>query len=149
MEHYGYEFLFSRKNHPVKSVDTIDRVVFADTQEITEEVIQHYEKNPDELDLIINKEYFNAWYLGMIFALGLTLTIAARVVQFFFGGSFGEFVNTVVLDVISEVGIAIFGGAIVAYLIEFLNKKQFQSNIKFRRDVKAILDQRKAKAEGK
>ena len=36
--------------------------LFSDTDEITEEVIVHFEKNPDELDLIINKEYFNAFY---------------------------------------------------------------------------------------
>ena len=129
----------------MKFLDRIDTVISPDTQEVTEEIIQHYEKNPDELDLIINREHFNAMYLGLIFILGIGLTISARLAQYFFGGSFGEFVNTVLLDVISEIGIAIFGGAIVAYLIESLNKRQFKENVKFRRQIKAILDERKSK----
>ncbi|MEO0333734.1 MAG: hypothetical protein AAF223_19015, partial [Bacteroidota bacterium] len=51
-----------------------------------------------------------------------------------------DFVNTVILDVISELGIAIFGGAVVAYIIEFLKKRQYQKNIKFRNQVKKILE---------
>ena len=117
--------------------------LFSDTDEITEEVIVHFEKNPDELDLIINKEYFNAFYLGIIFILGLGTTLSARIIDYFYGHSWGDFISNVVLDVLSEVGIAIFGGAIVAYLLEFMNKKQYQRNIAFRRKVKAIIESRK------
>ena len=119
--------------------------LFSDTEDITEEVIVHFENNPDELNLIINKEYFNAFYLGVIFLLGITTTLVARIVQYLYGDTWGDFVSNVVLDVISEVGIAIFGGAVVAYLIEFMNKKQYQRNIAFRRKVKAIIESRKNK----
>lgn len=121
----------------------LNKVIFPDSQEISEETIKHYEGNPDELDLIINKEYFNAVYLGIIFSMGLGITLIARIVQYTYGDFLGDFVNTVILDVISELGIAIFGGAIVAYVIEFMNKKQFQRNIKFRRQVKVIIQERK------
>jgi len=126
----------------MKLLDRIDSLLFPDKQEITEEVIQYYEKHPDELDLIIDREHFNALYLGLFFFLGLFLTILARLISYFYGATLGNFVNTVILDVISEIGIAIFGGAVVAYLIEYLNKKQYQSNLKFRRQIKAIIDQR-------
>ena len=127
----------------MKLLDYISRITFPDTQEITEEVISHYEQNPDELDLIINKEYFNVLYLGVIFFLGLAITLSSRIIGHFYGDVLGGFVNNVVLDVLSEVGIAIFGGAIVAYLIEILNKKQYQQNMKFRRQIRAIIAQRK------
>ncbi|MEO1254315.1 MAG: hypothetical protein AAFY41_05450 [Bacteroidota bacterium] len=126
----------------MKLLDRLSRIVFPDTQEITEDVILHYERNPDELDLIINKEYFNAFYIGIFFIIGIVITMSARVVSYFYGDSLGDFIDTVILDVISELGIAIFGGAIVAYLIEMLNKKQFQQNIKFRREIKSIIEQR-------
>ena len=127
----------------MKLLDQLNRMVFPDSQEITEEVILHYEKNPDELDLIINQEHFNVVYLGLIFILGIVITISARLTSYFYSDSLGDFFNSVILDVISELGIAVFGGAIVAYLIEFLNKKQFQQNIKFRREMKSIIDQRR------
>ena len=126
----------------MKLFDRLYRIVFPDSQDITEEVILHYEKNPDELDLIINKDYFNTVYLGLVFLMGLLLTVGARLISYFYGNALGKFVNTVLLDLLSEIGIALFGGAVAAYLIEFLNKKQFQQNIKFRRAVKRIIDQR-------
>ncbi|MEO1653966.1 MAG: hypothetical protein AAFU64_10500, partial [Bacteroidota bacterium] len=114
---------------------------------ISEEVIQYYEKHPDELDLIINREHFNAAYLGFFFILGLLMTVLARVISYYYGDVLGEFGQSVVLDIISELGIAIFGGAVVAYFIENLNKKEYQKNVKFRAKIKAILDERKAKRE--
>ncbi|MEL7121294.1 MAG: hypothetical protein AAFO07_17740, partial [Bacteroidota bacterium] len=70
-------------------------LIFSDNQEITEEVIDYYEKNPEELDLIINKEYFHAVFLGIFFFLGLIITIAALIVQYYFGEDMGELMNTV------------------------------------------------------
>lgn len=119
-------------------------IIFSDNQKVTKEVVDFYEENPDELDLIIDKEYFNIIFLGVFFILGISITVFARMLQYFYGVSLGDFINNVVLDVLSELGIAIFGGAIVAYLLEFLNKRQYQQNIKFRRQVKAILEKRKA-----
>jgi len=119
--------------------------LFSDSDEVTEEVVDYYEKNPDELDLIINKEFFYVNFLGLFFFLGLGITVGARIASFFFGGYLGDFVNNVVLDVISELGIAIFGGAVVAYLIEFLNKRQYQQNLLFRKKVKQRIAERHKK----
>ncbi|MEL7118642.1 MAG: hypothetical protein AAFO07_04355, partial [Bacteroidota bacterium] len=93
--------------------------------------------------LIINKENFNAVFLGIFFFMRLIITIAARIVQYYFGEDMGELMNTVILDIISELGIAIFGGAIVAYLLEFLSKRQYQQNVKFRKQVKLKLEERR------
>ena len=117
--------------------------LFADNLEVTDEMVDFYEQNPEELDLIVNKEFFHITFLSLFFFLGLVITIGARMISYFFGEFLGEFVNNVVLDVLSELGIAIFGGAVVAYLIEFLNKRQYQQNLKFRRKVKARLEARK------
>lgn len=126
----------------MKTIDRISKVIFPDTQEINETIIQHYEQNPDELDLIIDREHFYTFYLWLVFIPGIGTTIGARIIQYLYGETLGEFINTIVLDVLSELGIAIFGGAVVGYLIEFLNKRQFQQNIKFRREIEAILSER-------
>ncbi len=109
-------------------------------QEVTEEIVEYYKKNPDELDLLIDKEDFNIKFLSYFFIFGLIVTVGSRVLSFMFGDVWGEFVNHVVLDVISEVGIAIFGGAITAYLLEYLQKKQYEENIAFRSEIKRRLD---------
>ncbi len=127
----------------MKFLERIKTVIFPDTQEITEEIIRHYEKNPDELDLVVNREHFNAFFLGIVFVLGLGIAVIARVLRFFYADVVGEFTDTIFLDLLSEMGNAIFGGAVVAYLIESLNKRQFQENIKFRREIKRIINERK------
>lgn len=131
----------------METLDQIENILFVDNDQISEEVIQYYEKHPEELDLIINREHFNAAYLGFFFILGLLMTVLARVISYYYGDVLGEFGQSVVMDIISELGIAIFGGAVVAYLIENLNKKEYQKNVKFRAKIKAILDERKAKRE--
>lgn len=119
--------------------------MFFDNQEVTEEIVDYYEKNPEELDLIINKEYFHTVFLGSFFFLGIGITIIARIIQYFYSDKLGNFVNSIILDVISELGIAIFGGAVAAYLLEYLNKRQYQQNLKFRKQVKMKLEERKLK----
>jgi hypothetical protein len=41
----------------------------------------------------------------------------------------------VVLDVFSELGIAIFGGAITTFLYQKSNQKQYEQNIALRREI--------------
>lgn len=93
---------------------------------VTDDVVEYYRKNPDELDLIVNKEEFHVRFLSFFFVLGLALTIGARILSYLFKDSLGEFFNHVVLDVLSELGIAIFGGALTAYFLEYLHKQQYQ-----------------------
>ena len=128
----------------MKSIaDNIYERTFASEQEITEELVDFYEKNPEELDLIIEEEEFHAGFLMFFFVLGLVMTIASRVILVSLKDYMNEFIEIVVLDVISEIGIAIFGGTLVAYFIEFLKHKQFKKNQKFRELIKRKIEARK------
>ena len=102
---------------------------------VTEEVVEYYRKNPNELDLIIDKEEFNVRFLSFFFLMGMIITIGARVLKFFFKDTWGAFINDVILDVTSELGIAIFGGAVTAYFLEFLQKKQYEENVRYRAEI--------------
>ncbi|HMO34238.1 MAG TPA: hypothetical protein PKE07_14680 [Lacibacter sp.] len=44
------------------------------------------------------------------------------------------FINEVILDIFSELGIAIFGGAITTFLLEKLSQKQYNQNIALRKE---------------
>ncbi|MEL6557518.1 MAG: hypothetical protein AAFQ94_04995 [Bacteroidota bacterium] len=113
----------------------IEETLLGEMPEITDEIIEHYRKNPDDLDLIIDKEYFHSNFIKFFFVVGLLVTIISRVLKFFFHNTWAEFINDVVLDVFSELGIAIFGGAIVAYILERMKQKQYQDNVKFRSEI--------------
>ena len=119
--------------------DGISTFLLDNEPEVTEEVVAYYRKHPEELAQLTNKEVFHLKFLSLFFGIGFTLTIGSRVMQFIFEDFGGAFFNDVILDVLSELGIAIFGGAVTAYLLEFLQKKQFEQNIQFREKVKAKL----------
>ncbi len=109
-------------------------------QVVTDEIVEYYRKNPDDLDLLIDKEDFNVKFITYIFFLGLIITVGSRILAFMFADVWGEFINSVVLDVSSEVGIAIFGGAVTAYLLEYLQKKQYEENIAYRNEIKRRIE---------
>ncbi len=123
----------------MKKHNALDRF-FLEKLEITDEVIEFYQKNPDELDLIIDQEHFDNKFLSYFFILGLMITIGSRVLAYFFEDIWGKFMNDVVLDVSSELGIAIFGGAVTAYLLGNLQKKQYKENVAYRNAIKARLE---------
>ena len=65
---------------------------------ITDELVEYYRNNPKELDLIIDKEEFNISFLSFFFFLGLTITISARILKFFFEDAWAAFINDVILE---------------------------------------------------
>ena len=104
-------------------------------REVTAETVEYYRSNPKELDLIIDKEEFNIRFLSFFFIIGITLTVGARILKYFFEDAWATFINDVILDVASELGIAIFGGAVTAYFLEYLQKKQYEENVRYRGEI--------------
>ena len=127
----------------------IEETLFGEMPEITDEIIEYYRKNPDDLDLIIDKEYFHSNFIKFFFVVGLLVTIISRLLKFFFHNTWAEFINDVVLDVFSELGIAIFGGAIVAYILERMKQKQYLDNVKFRSEIIEKIKTQEKKAQSK
>ncbi len=122
-----------------KKRSTLDNFLL-DKLVVTDEIVEYYRKNPDELDFIIDKERTHTKLLAFLFSLGLSITISSRVLSYIFEDIWGEFMNNVVLDVSSELGIAVFGGAVTAYLLEVLQSKQYKENVAYRNAIKKRLE---------
>lgn len=113
----------------------IEETLLGEKPEITSEIVEYYRMNPDDLDLIIDKEYFHSKFIRLFFIIGMMLAICSRIMKLIFQDTWLEFINDIILDIVSELGIAIFGGAIVAYILEKLRQKQFQDNVKLRNEI--------------
>ncbi len=111
---------------------------------VTDELVDYYKTHPEELDLIIDKEYFYGRFIKFFFILGISLTVLSRVLKFVFTDTWAAFINDVVLDIFSELGIAIFGGAITTFLLEKLNQKQYEQNIALRKEILDRIKQSKS-----
>lgn len=109
--------------------------IWGEKTEISDELIEYYKRHPEDLDLIIDKEYFYGRFIKFFFVLGIVITVLSRVLKFVFADTWASFINDVVLDIFSELGIAIFGGAITTFLLEKLKQKQYEQNIAFRKEI--------------
>ncbi|MCI4669493.1 MAG: hypothetical protein MRZ79_15270 [Bacteroidia bacterium] len=120
----------------------IYEITFASDQKITEELLDYYEKNPAELDLIIEEEDFQLGFLMVFFIIGFLVMLATKSLQLFSQDQLPDFVTVVVLEILLEIGKALLGGTIVAYFIEFLRHKQFTHNKAFRAEIKRRIEER-------
>lgn len=117
------------------SKEIIDNSLWGEKTEITPELIAYYKNNPEELDLIIDKEYFHGKFIRLFFILGVVLTILSRLLKVLFENTWAVFINDIVLDIFSELGIAIFGGAITAFILEKMKQKQYEDNLQLRKEI--------------
>ena len=113
----------------------INNSIWGEKTIVTDELVDYYRSNPEELDLIIDQEYFYGRFIRLFFILGVVVTVISRVLKYAFEDTWASFINEVVLDVFSELGIAIFGGAITTFLLEKMNQKQYEQNIELRKEI--------------
>ncbi len=106
--------------------------LITENHQISPEEVAYFKKRPEELDLIIDKEIVHKRFLSYFLILAIIIIAGARSLAVFAGDLLGPFVNQVILDVISEFGIALMGGIITAYTLEVLRKKQFRTNMQYR-----------------
>ena len=114
---------------------------------VTEEDLDWYEQHPEDLDVVVNKELIQIEYLRFFFIVSLVLIAASRTISVLWGDALGSFMNHVVLDVISEFGIALLGGIVTAYFLEVLQKRQYETNMRYRKEVQQRLEERARKRE--
>ena len=126
--------------------EIINNSIWGEKTIVTDELVDYYKTHPEELDLIIDKEYFYGRFIKFFFILGISLTVLSRVLKFVFADTWAAFINDVVLDIFSELGIAIFGGAITTFLLEKLNQKQYEQNIALRKEILERIKQSKSQA---
>ena len=103
----------------------INNSIWGEKTIVTDELVDYYRSNPEELDLIIDQEYFYGRFIRLFFILGVGVTVISRILKYAFEDTWASFINEVILDIFSELGIAIFGGAITTFLLEKMNQKQY------------------------
>lgn len=113
----------------------INNSIWGEKTIVTDELVDYYRSNPEELELIIDQEYFYGRFIRLFFILGVGVTVISRILKYAFEDTWASFINEVVLDIFSELGIAIFGGAITTFLLEKMNQKQYEQNIELRKEI--------------
>lgn len=91
---------------------------------ITPEELDYYRKNPEEISMINNATKIRYKYLTYAFILGFILVVVSKIVGPMFTKLITSFWSEVMRDLLFEVGVALWGGAITTYIIELHSKKE-------------------------
>lgn len=102
--------------------------------EITQDEINYYKKNPDEIALINNATKIRYKYLSYAFILGFILVVISKLVGPMFAPLISSFWSDVMKDLSFELGVALWGGAITTYIIE-LHAKREEEDCKYKQDM--------------
>ena len=113
----------------------------------TDEQIRFFRKHPKELDIIFNRETVKLRMIGVMLTLAFVLVAGSKVVAYFYGEALDPFVSDVIVDLLFEFGAALLGGAVTVFFIEILQKRQFEENLRLRKEIEhriALLDAQEA-----
>lgn len=127
----------------IKKDSPLDRLLVESYDKITDSHVDYFEQHPEELDLIVDKEILHKHFLKFFGAVSLIIIVSVRTLSHFFEDQWGTFVVHVILDVISEFGIALLGGVVTVYFLEILQKKQFEANVRYRKEVLRKIEERR------
>lgn len=104
--------------------------------ELTDDDIKYFRENPQELDLIGDRELVQTRLLRRLLVFAVVCIIASKFISFQFGEQLGEFINSLVVDLTFELGAALLGAVATVYFLEIQQKKQFAENTAFIREVR-------------
>ena len=107
--------------------------ITADPAYITDELVAYYRQNPDEIEKIENEGRVHRLVLPIGFTAGLILVFFSKIIGFY--DWFGEalFFNEVVVDLLFELGVAIWGGVVTTAFLEVIENREKKAYERYRR----------------
>jgi len=107
---------------------------------LSEDELDYYRRNPDEIHELLNRETVRRKMIGWIVLVAVLLVTVSKIVPYFFedipGGSF---VSDVVVDLVFEMGAALMGAVATLLFIEVTQARQYEENKQLYRALRAKL----------
>ena len=101
---------------------------------ITEEEVEFFKENPEELEDMTSTLTAKKLYLTLATLLGLFL-VAFSILFRFYPLINDGMIHSFIIDLAFEGGVALWGAAITVYLLEIVLEKQHEINSSYRREV--------------
>ncbi|MEO0606334.1 MAG: hypothetical protein AAF211_33200 [Myxococcota bacterium] len=97
------------------------RSIGGDRPVVTDEEVAYYREHPDEIDVATSPGQIHRQFLWLGSLTGLAAFVLAKVVAWSSAEEvLGEFVDNLVVDLLFEVGVAMIGASVTAYLLGVL-----------------------------
>jgi len=104
--------------------------------EVTEEEVSYFRRHPDEIDEVTAPVNVHKSFLWAGTLLGTVCVAASKVLKFSPIVLFSEGVREFTIDIVFEVGVALIGAAVTAYILGILLNQQQDNAAKWRADLR-------------
>ena len=121
------------------------KLLLTDQTDLNEEEVAYFRKNPDDIDEItapVNVHKFFLWFGSL---LGISLVIVSKLVevQSLFLVNYIH-VKEVIVSIVFEIGVALIGGGVTAYLLGILLNNQQEKAVTWRKKIRERINQPEA-----
>ena len=121
------------------------KLLLTDQTDLNEEEVAYFKKNPDDIDEItapVNVHKFFLWFGSL---LGISLVIVSKLVevQSLFLVNYIH-VKEVFVSIVFEIGVALIGGGVTAYLLGILLNNQQEKAVTWRKKIRERINQPEA-----
>jgi hypothetical protein len=122
-----------------------DRVIFrlylkSSPDELTEKELAYFRDNPDMIDEVTAPVGLHKLFLWIGFILGTLFVGFSKWIKFNQYQVFSESVMEFWVDIVFEVGVALIGAAVTAYILEILLNKQQQNAAHWRSEIRRRIE---------
>ena len=104
--------------------------------EVTEDEVSYFRRHPDEIDEVTAPVNVHKSFLWAGTLLGTVCVAASKVLKFSQSVLFSEGVREFTIDIIFEVGVALIGAAVTAYILGILLNQQQDNAAKWRAELR-------------
>ena len=126
-------------NHKSSQRDRIFLKLFLNAKagDVSDEEVRYFREHPDQIDKLtapVNVHLIFLWAGGL---LGAACVAVSKLLKFssaldFMSEAFGEFT----IDIVFEIGVALIGAAVTAYILGILLNKQQENATRWRAEVR-------------
>jgi len=110
--------------------------------EVSDEEVRYFRDHPDQIDELSAPLRVHLIFLWFGTLMGVGCVAVSKLLKFssaldFMSESFGEFT----IDIVFEIGVALIGAAVTAYILGILLNKQQENAAKWRAEIRTKIDQ--------
>lgn len=123
--------------------DAVDRDIillkflFKNKSEVTEEEVEYFRKHLDEIDEVTAPLNIHKLFLGIGIGLGVLLVAISKIVAHSSSlPVLSELLHEVLVDIVFEIGVALIGAGVTAYMLGILLNAQQENAREWRRTIR-------------
>ncbi|MEL7368161.1 MAG: hypothetical protein AAFN74_04555 [Myxococcota bacterium] len=107
---------------------------------ISADDLEYYRQNPEEARELLNRETVRRKMIGWIVVLAAVLVAGSKLVAFYLSDLMGDFIVSVLVDLVFEMGAALMGAVATLVFVEVAQAQQYEENKRLYRALKEHLE---------